>query len=727
MRIALLFLALGAATELVLAARSGPGRSSSSSAAPRRSSSSTSSSSTSSSSRGGGGRGGRSPTSSGRGGGGGGGSKRRVDPVDDDVVDENDDVEEDEGYDVVEEEAEDDAAEDDDDDDDDRAADEYDGYDERPPRAARRGPPAASSAGGRGAAARPRRGGPPPRSSSSRGGAGGRRGGGSRTPPRHAADYDEDDYDEDRPPRRRGGAGGGDGRGPTPPPSSSRGGRPSRRGSSGGGRGEGRVVSYKRGPPPPSAFTRGLSAIRDVMPDPNAVKDTVLSATRAAQERTARLTANAYREMKGLTSSELEQVMLKATRPDDGPVKSKHVERLVGVTYQISGKYDIYDAVLRKLWNKMAERDMRTKLKSVYVLHRFAVDGGPDHQEALKQRLRALRKTKDPKRSTGGRGGTRYFDSKVLIGADDDVSLYRFFVRRAASRLSFPPSILQCKPFPLFASVQPDSQGYRAFLSRYAHYVLTRAQTFGGIFSEISPAPSSAAAPPPSKKGGGGRSKAPGQAAKPKTPPLCEEHLKFAQMVLKAGLACTLHDGEDSESTAMCVERVAADLMGLVSAVAAALRRELKQPYSSPLSSGDENEVLVRRWCEFYAEELLPETKKFCKKVTGKLDAYGLYLPSRMSASLSPELLERGLKLGSGGERGEDAAGVDEKDGGAAAEEEPADESKSETRAAEEKGDRGAAADVGDPSPSTSANADASTPGDEDEYYDQYDEYDEYD
>jgi hypothetical protein len=174
----------------------------------------------------------------------------------------------------------------------------------------------------------------------------------------------------------------------------------------------------RRGPPQPSAFTRGLSAIRDAMPDANTVKENVLAATRTAQEKTSSFSSNIYREVKGLTSSELEQVMLKATRPDDTPVKSKHVERLVGVTYQISGKYDIYDAVLRKLWNKMAEKDLRTKMKSVYVLHRFSVDGGPEHQEALKQRLRALRKTKDPKRA-----GSRYFDSKVLMGTDLSVSL----------------------------------------------------------------------------------------------------------------------------------------------------------------------------------------------------------------------------------------------------------------------------------------------------------------
>merc|ERR1719491_536110 len=129
-----------------------------------------------------------------------------------------------------------------------------------------------------------------------------------------------------------------------------------------------------------------------------------------SRERTSALSSGLYRDVKGLTSTELEQVMLKATRPDNVPVKTKHVERLVGVTYQISGRYDIYDAVLRKLWNKMAEKDARTKIKSVYVLHRFSADGSPGHREALKQRLRALRKTKDPK---GGRGA-RYFDSKVL-------------------------------------------------------------------------------------------------------------------------------------------------------------------------------------------------------------------------------------------------------------------------------------------------------------------------
>ena len=112
-----------------------------------------------------------------------------------------------------------------------------------------------------------------------------------------------------------------------------------------------RVVPYAR-PNQPSpaalAFTRGIAAIRDSIPDASALRETALSTINAARETTGVLTANIYREVKGLTSSELEQVMLKATRPDDSPVKGKHVERLVGVTYQISARYDIYDAVLRK-------------------------------------------------------------------------------------------------------------------------------------------------------------------------------------------------------------------------------------------------------------------------------------------------------------------------------------------------------------------------------------------
>jgi len=206
---------------------------------------------------------------------------------------------------------------------------------------------------------KPSKRGPPPKRSSSA----------SRTSSSRAYDDEdlEDDYDR---PRR--------------PPSSARksprrGPPPSRRGS------HGRVVPYGRDPGP-STFTRGLAALKNSIPDPNSVRDAAVNSLNVAREATSGLSANLYREVKGLTSSELEQVMLKATRPDDTAVKGKHVERLVGVTYQISARYDIYDAVLRKLWAKMAEKDWRTTIKALYILHRFSADGAPEHAQSLKVR-----------------------------------------------------------------------------------------------------------------------------------------------------------------------------------------------------------------------------------------------------------------------------------------------------------------------------------------------------
>lgn len=127
--------------------------------------------------------------------------------------------------------------------------------------------------------------------------------------------------------------------------------------------------------------------MKNSIPDPGSVRDAAVSSLNVAREATSGLSTNFYREVKGLTSSELEQVMLKSTRPDDTAVKGKHVERLVGVTYQISARYDIYDAVLRKLWAKMSEKDWRTTIKALYILHRFSADGAPEHAPSLKVRI----------------------------------------------------------------------------------------------------------------------------------------------------------------------------------------------------------------------------------------------------------------------------------------------------------------------------------------------------
>lgn len=141
----------------------------------------------------------------------------------------------------------------------------------------------------------------------------------------------------------------------------------------------------------------------------------------------------------------------------------------------------------------------------------------------------------------------------------------------------------------------------------------------------------------------------PGKDRRKRSPPkpitstsLKEEHLSSARKLLNDGVACELRKGEECENTAIAVERVAADLLSLTSAVATALTSALKD--DNAVTNGADT-VLLKKWCEFYSEELQPKTKSMVKKTTPKLDAYGLYLPARQKVTLSPDLLQKGLKL----------------------------------------------------------------------------------
>lgn len=182
---------------------------------------------------------------------------------------------------------------------------------------------------------------------------------------------------------------------------------------------------------------------------------------------------------------------------------------------------------------------------------------------------------------------------------------------------------------------------FRAFLGRYAHYVLLRAQCFGGIFTEIGVEPTTNDSK--SKKA---------QPTKVITSTcLKNEHLEAAQMLLKAGLACAMKADEECENTAIALERVVSDLIGLTTAVAKALNNALKSRDYDDVMDRD----LVKKWCEFYSEELLPQTKAMVKSTAPTLDAYGLFLPSRMGASVSQDLLQKGLK-GAGSDKSADVA-----------------------------------------------------------------------
>lgn len=244
----------------------------------------------------------------------------------------------------------------------------------------------------------------------------------------------------------------------------------------------------------------------------------------------------------------------------------------------------------------MIESDWRTTIKAVYVLHRFGTDGAPQQQMALKTMLREMRRTKDPKRKT------KYFNTKQMLEGDSN-----------------PANIM-----------------FRAFLARYAHYVLLRVQCFGGMFSEIDPPvqkPSSTKSPSSKPQTASSIIEKPITSTR-----LKKECLDAAQVVLKAGLACKLKPMEECENTVVAMERVVSDMIGLTTAVAAALNSALNNDKDKTV-----DKALIKLWCEFYLQELLPQTKAMIKSATPTLDAFGIFLPSRMGTTVSQDLLQKGL------------------------------------------------------------------------------------
>lgn len=240
-------------------------------------------------------------------------------------------------------------------------------------------------------------------------------------------------------------------------------------------------------------------------------------------------------------------------------------------------------------------------------------------------------------------------------------------------------------------------------MGRYAHYVLLRAQCFGGMFDEI--------AAPPAKD-----SKKKKAAPKPITSTsLKVDHLDAAKLLLKTGVACVLKNGEECENTALAVERVASDLLGLTTAVTDALTRALK----SDLKGADP--VLIKKWCEFYSEELLPQTRSMVKKTAPKLDAFGLFLPSRMGPTLSQDLLQKGLKLdessGTTETADSDESSTTKKDA-SDEEEKESDDAENEANVQEDDDVEEAAEDVGN----DVEEIDEYEYDDEEEYYDDEDE-----
>ncbi|CAB1098446.1 unnamed protein product [Ectocarpus sp. CCAP 1310/34] len=210
------------------------------------------------------------------------------------------------------------------------------------------------------------------------------------------------------------------------------------RGAAGGPGGGGRAGRRARlGGEPPKASKMGRA------------KAMSMSSMRDRLNRARQRASSAYREAKSLMSSEMEGVVLKATRPDDLPVKPKHLEALMRPTVEMPKEFNVYLPVVRKLWSKMADKEWRVSAKALYILHRFAADGSIEHASNLKESVAVLRTHHDSRRKVN------YFDMDTIC----DVKA----------------------PSWSGEDVAPMAE----FLQGYADFVLRRTTQFGPGFAEL--------------------------------------------------------------------------------------------------------------------------------------------------------------------------------------------------------------------------------------------------
>jgi hypothetical protein len=111
-----------------------------------------------------------------------------------------------------------------------------------------------------------------------------------------------------------------------------------------------------------------------------------------------------YRRAKVLRSSAFEGLLLKATWPGNKEVPQDILTEIIKHSIpafkygRSDGDDDPYYMTLHKLWTKMSERDWRTIVKSLYILHCISRDCSTDACHQFTIALKNMSKTRNPKK-----------------------------------------------------------------------------------------------------------------------------------------------------------------------------------------------------------------------------------------------------------------------------------------------------------------------------------------
>lgn len=217
------------------------------------------------------------------------------------------------------------------------------------------------------------------------------------------------------------------------------------------------------------------------------------------------------REVKLYTSGTWESALLKATWPDDSFPNPELVNQIVQGVGQFRRDMDVtrnsaeHRIFLRKLWAKMSEPDWRTKIKSLYILHRVLRELPPQEFVVLKRHMEKIKREASSKGRSAD-GVVRYFDLEALVR---DIG---------------PPG--------------PEVEDFRGYVERYASYVFKRCKEFSSSFEEL-------------------RALKPGIGIDYKHVIVI---LVKTRKVLDAGLACKVETSEESQLTLLALSLVALDV-----------------------------------------------------------------------------------------------------------------------------------------------------------------------
>mmetsp|Transcript_21590 Transcript_21590/g.21731 ORF Transcript_21590/g.21731 Transcript_21590/m.21731 type:complete len:493 (-) Transcript_21590:143-1621(-) len=141
-----------------------------------------------------------------------------------------------------------------------------------------------------------------------------------------------------------------------------------------------------------------------------------------------------YRRAKVLRSSAFEGMLLRATWPGDDPIPQDLLDEIIKYSIpafkygRTSQEDDPYHMTVHKLWTKMCERDWRTVVKSLFILHSISRESSEEVCERFAVTIKDMSRERNPKKPH-----QRYFDTRQVSDIDETGTAYTQFLLNYAT------------------------------------------------------------------------------------------------------------------------------------------------------------------------------------------------------------------------------------------------------------------------------------------------------